>query len=486
MEIKKILIAFTLFIVFASGAQAQQQDVQTIIEEGVALHGEGEFRRAIERYHEALRLDPDNILAIYEISLSYLALNKYENAIKYSTRVIESNHPTLSIGAYAIKSEALSALDRDDEALWLLQNAVRRHEYKYLLQFNLALKLYERGNIDDALVHIRRALELDKTHSSAFLLYAYILNDKELWVHSILAFQMFLLLEPDSRRSRAVFEELLQTMRIDIFDEEEEVERPAIQQQTARTQLNTATVSPDEVPPLCTVDGINRFVVYTTIIRALDSLKAVSESDDLFTVFKTVNRAIIKELDRQNDGSRERISRFWTFFVPFFSHIVHSEHYETFCRYISVSYIAESFEWWHENTEYAEDFVNWFVEGGKEANILYESFDYEHFNIFRDAGNLEDYVDDYNYSDDLSIDEHIDNFFRQRDSLLEFDSDNNIDSETSSRFGLGDDFEFYFDVDFSKVQDDNNQNQFADVQENRLSFFNRLNFLNPLNWFNRQ
>jgi len=111
MEIKKILVAFTLFFAVSVGIQAQQRSAQEIIEEGVALHGEGEFRRAIERYYEALRIDPANILAVYELSLSYLALSNYENAIRYSTRVIVSNHPTLSIGAYAIKSEALSALE---------------------------------------------------------------------------------------------------------------------------------------------------------------------------------------------------------------------------------------------------------------------------------------------------------------------------------------------------------------------------------------
>ena len=362
---KKIAVILVFCIAFLSQTKANE-DVQRLIKEGIELHGEGEYQQAIERYNEALQLDPANILAIYEMSLSYLAMGDYENAIKFSTQVIESDDQTLTIGAYAIKSEALYALDRVDEAIKLLENALERHENEYLLHFNLALKHYRKNNLYHTLFHVRRAIDIDKSHSEAFLLYAYALNDSGLWLSSIFAFQIFLLLEPDSRRSVSAFEELLRTMRISTSSEEG-VERSFIQQPAGRDQSPSGyMISPTEIPPLGIENGINRFLIFSAITVALDSLTAASLDDDLFTVFKTVNREIITLLDAENDGSEERMCKFWTFYVPFFAHIVRSEHYETFCRYISVSYLPESFEWWQDNPEYAENFVLWFSEGDEE------------------------------------------------------------------------------------------------------------------------
>jgi tetratricopeptide (TPR) repeat protein len=363
---RKIFILLAFFIASSSAIEAND-NIQRLIQEGIELHGAGEFQRAIEKYNEVLRIDSTNISAIYEISLSYLALSDYENAIKFSTKVINSNDQTLSVGAYAIKSEALAATDRVDDAIELLERGLERHGNEYLLHFNLALKYYRKNDLDNAITHVRKAIDLDKSHSEAFLLYAHTLNDKEMWVRSILVFQMFLLLEPDTQRSKAAFKELLRTMRIDIPSEA--AEPSFIQQQMMRNPAQTGrTVLPNEIPPLSAENGVNRYQIYNVIVSTLDSLRAEALEDDLFTIFKTVNREIITQLDQQNDGSEGRTGKFWTFYVPFFAQIVKSEHYETFCRYISVSYLSESLEWWNDNPDYAESFVIWFEEGDEIEN----------------------------------------------------------------------------------------------------------------------
>ena len=364
---KKIYLLLTFLITLCLTAKAENPEIERLMQEGIELHSMGEFERAIEKYNEILRIDSTNISAIYEIALSYLALGNYGNAIRYTAKVIHSRDPSLSIGAYAIQSEALAALDRTEEAIALLESVLAIRGSEYLLHFNLALNHYKLNDLENTLIHVQTAIDLDKTHAEAFLLYAYVLNDKELWVRSIFAFQMFLLLKPDDHRSRTAFEELLHIMRITTLGEDE------------------ADVLPNVIPPLNTVDGINRYLIYNTITASLDSLRANSEEDDLFTAFKTVNRNIILLLNEKNDGSVERMSKFWTFYVPFFTRIVESEHYETFARYISVSYFPESFEWWQENPEYAENFVIWFEEGDEyeyEEEYEYYEYRYETYEVF--------------------------------------------------------------------------------------------------------
>lgn len=348
-----LLIASSLFLLYGQNASAEE-----LISEGVELHDEGLFKEAIEKYNEALKLDPKSIHATYELSLSYLALQDYQNASKYSTEVINAKDKQLSTGAYAVKSEALAGMDKVEEAIALLQEGLIKNGDEYLLHFNLALNYYKKGNSETTLQHVKKAIDLDKSHSGAFLLNAYALNDNGLWVQSILSFQMFLLLEPDSKRSKSAFEEMLNTMRVKTA--EEPVQRSFIQQQMTRNRPDIAP-TPDKIPPLTIEEGLNRNFVYHAITTTLDSLKNSPGEKDDFTLFKTVNKEIMKVLIRESKGAKEGV--LWTFYVPFFSHIAESEYYDTFCRYISVSYFPESLEWWQQNPGDAVNFVIWFEKG---------------------------------------------------------------------------------------------------------------------------
>lgn len=350
-------IVSSLLLLYGQSAAAEE-----LIGEGVELHDEGKFKEAIEKYNEALTIDPNSILATYELSLSYLALQDYENASRYSTEVINSDNKQLSSGAYAVKSEALAGMDKVDEAIALLQEGLIKNGDEYLLHFNLALNFYNKTDVGKALEHVKRAIDLDKTHSGAFLLNAHALNDKGLWVQSILSYQMFLLLEPDSKRSKNAFEEMLYLMQI---KKPEEPAAPGsfIQQQMMRNQPDSV-LHTEKIPPLTIEEGLNRNLVYHAITTTLNSLHNSSDEHDGFTLFKTVNREIMHILIRESKGAKEGV--FWTFYIPFFSHIAESEYYDTFCRYISVSYFPESLEWWQENPAEAVNFVIWFEKGDEE------------------------------------------------------------------------------------------------------------------------
>lgn len=355
---KIVLLILLLLIIPSSILFGQAQNVEALINEGIELHDAGEYEEAIDRYNEALEIDSTHMLAVYEISLSYLALRDFENAILYSTQVIESNNEQLSYGAYAVKSESLAEMDKVDEAIELLYEGLEKNGPRYILNFNLALNYYKKGSIDKALEHVKNAIDLDKSHAGAFLLYAYTLKDKGLWVQSLLSFQMFLLLEPDSKRSKNAFIEMLQIMQL--REVAEPVERSFIQQQILKNS-NDNGVSIDKLPPLTIENGLNRNFVYHAITSTKDSLATVSDEVNDFIQFKTVNMEIMKILERESKHSHEGI--FWTFYIPFFSYIAHSEYYDAFCRYISVSYYPESFEWWENNPESALNFIMWFEKG---------------------------------------------------------------------------------------------------------------------------
>jgi len=348
----------SLFIVLSSffTLTAQNNAVQDLIQEGIALHDSTLYRAAIKKFEQALNINPQSEYALYEMSLSYLKLKDYKNASKFSTEVINSNDKELSIGAYAIKSEALAEMDKIDDAIKLLKEGLEKNENNDLLHFNLALNYYKKGDLDRALVQIRKAIEVNKASAGTYLLNAYILSDKKLWVESILSFQMFLLLEPNSWRSKDAFAELLQTLRIKPVTSQP-VERSFIQQQFKKS--GTAEQVTD-IPPLSTVDGLNRNFVYHAITSTLDSLKTAKQ-DSTFVIFKDVNKAVVKILERENTSEKTSIT--WNFYVPFFSKLTESDYYDTYCRYISAAYLPESMEWWNTHPDEAKKFISWFEYG---------------------------------------------------------------------------------------------------------------------------
>lgn len=352
-----VLISF-LIIVSSSTLLAQNISVEELIQEGIELHDAGEYEEAIDRYNEALEIDSTQMLAIYEISLSYLAMKDFENALLYSTQVIESGNEQLSPGAYAVKSQSLAEMNKVDEAIEVLYEGLEKNGDNSILHFNLALNLFIKGDTDKALDHVKIAIDMDKLHSGAFLLYAYALKDKGLWVQSILSFQMFLLLEPDSKRSKNAFAEMLQVMQL------KEVKEPLKRSFVQLQLMNNDSVNvPDKnmLPPLTVENGLNRNLIYDTIKSTKDSLMAASEEVNDYLLFKTVNMEIIKVLDKESIGPKEGI--LWTFYIPFFSRIAHSKYYEAYCRYISVTYYPESLEWWGNNSEDALNFIMWFENG---------------------------------------------------------------------------------------------------------------------------
>lgn len=369
-----IVLFITLGFLKLSAQQAEETlRVQELIKKGVEHHDAREYKNAIEAYNEALKIDSKSMSATYEMALSYLAMRDYKNASVYSTKVINSKDKDLLIGAYGVKSESLAETGKVNEAITLLEKALRELGNNYYLHFNLALNYYKKGDLDMTITHVDNALNLNKSQSGAYLLAAYALNDKEIWVQSILSFQIFLLMEPDSHRSKNAFEEMLQVMHVKKTTEEP-VERSFIQKQLERhSNKDASTKTIKETPPLDVYQDVNRKLVYNAIENTLDSLNTNIEQDSidndstrtlLYNSFKEVTRNIFTVLSEENDGTKK--GSIWNFQVPVITKILNSPYFDTYCRYISVAYFPESLEWWENNQESAAKFVRWFEKGDED------------------------------------------------------------------------------------------------------------------------
>lgn len=325
------IILITVTLTSFSLTAVAQPTSDKLIRKGVSLHDKGRYQDAISYYQQALKANPSSMSATYEMSLSYLHLKDYDNALKYSTKVINANFKPLLVDAYCVKSSALADMNKLPQSIKLLNEALERCGDEYLLHYNLGLLYFKAKDTKLSIYHLQKAIEIDTTHPSAFLLYAYALSDSGRWIQSFMSFQFFLLLEPNTDRSKDAFGEMY-----DIISQK----------------------LPDNSPLLTKEDGVDRQRLYDQLQEILPK---VDDQRFQYAFFEQASRRIFFTLSQLQDDTTKGL--FWDFYVPIYTEILESGYFDTYCRYISVAYFPVSLEWWNNNTEKVDGFISWFEDG---------------------------------------------------------------------------------------------------------------------------
>lgn len=322
----------SVFLSLSIYAQAPTQaSSEKLIRQGVSLHDKGRYSEALDLYKEALKINPNSMSAVYEMSLSYLELKDYTNAIDYSTKVITAGFQPLLVDAYIVKSSALAEMNKIDQSIQLLNDALIRCGDEYLLYFNLGLCHFNKKDNNQAILNLRKAIEIDATRSSAFLLYAYALNDTGRWLQSFYSFHFFLLLEPNTPRSKEAFGEMFDMLMTDIPANDER---------------------------LSSENGVDRRVLYEHIVNN----KPKSEDPLVqYLYFQEASKQIFFLVSQMQNDTQSGLM--WDFFVPTYEEILGSGHFDTYCRYVSVAYFPESLKWWDDHKDEVDNFIEWFEHG---------------------------------------------------------------------------------------------------------------------------
>jgi tetratricopeptide (TPR) repeat protein len=65
-------------------AVAADETEKQLLQQGEILYRQGKFESALPKVQETLKLNPDNVEAIYAMALCYMALEKYQKSLEYS------------------------------------------------------------------------------------------------------------------------------------------------------------------------------------------------------------------------------------------------------------------------------------------------------------------------------------------------------------------------------------------------------------------
>lgn len=329
-----IILTFLPLSLFVNG---QENQFDNLIQQGIALHDNGEFEKAIEKYNEALEINPNSSLANYEISYSYLSLNDYNNAIKFSKKVVDNKNGH-ELHSYIVYGTALDMLGKTKKSIKVYEEALKTYDH-YLLHYNHAISCFNMGDIDKAYESAINGILTNNSHASSHLLLSNIMEQKGSRIKSALPLYFFLLIEPNSPRSKAVYEMLVNKLDYG-------VEKKTDKDIDVKIPLNDSEDSDFGAAEM--MISLSKASNYTEENVGKSEMELFAENNE--SIF-----SVLGELKKKKDEGL-----WWDFYVSFFYDIVQNDHTKAYSYYISQSSgKQEVYDWVQSHREELDNFLNW-------------------------------------------------------------------------------------------------------------------------------
>ncbi|MFL5730998.1 MAG: tetratricopeptide repeat protein [Cytophagaceae bacterium] len=207
------LVLLLPFLCLNLSAQ-NKEEAEKIVEEGVALHDQGQFEAAIAKYDKALELDKDNLTALAEKALTLVSLKKYDESITYCEKAIAKYPGEKQLkSVYVTYGNSLDALKQPDKALKIYDEGIKLYPDFYQLPFNKGITLTGQDKYEEALPCFQKAMMLNPKHASSHNAVGVLMKLKNKRIPSLLANCRFLVLEPEGNRAKNNLQNLRLVMK---------------------------------------------------------------------------------------------------------------------------------------------------------------------------------------------------------------------------------------------------------------------------------
>lgn len=330
-------LKLVIVLAFLSTQLYSQDTVEEYVQEGVVLHDNGEYDKAIETYKKALKINPNSALVNYEIALSYFSKKDYKKSIKHSDKVIDLNDE-LVLQAYLSKGSSLDMMNKTKESIKVFEKAIESTAGHYLLDYNLALNYYKTNKFDKAETNAINALQKNSNHPSSHLMLANIHQQKGNRVQTLLSAHYFLFLEPNSERSLQVLDLIHENMKRGVSKD----------------------VKKDKTINILVSDnGSQRFSAAELMLSLMEASNSSEENSNKSQeeLFEENTKNFFSVLGELNEVETRDI---WnSFYIPFFHDLSKSNNIQTYCKYITQAKNQNSRLWLESNPDMLDQFDKW-------------------------------------------------------------------------------------------------------------------------------
>lgn len=162
ITMKKIVVAAGTVVIDLA------QEIADIHDKAIALHNEGQYKRAIESFREALSKAPDKYYIWANLGRTYFQIKQFEGAIEAYGKAIELKPDDASfysnLGAAYAKIGDMEKARETFEKVATLSTDPERIARSY---YNMAVTFVNLGNISQAVEAFEKTIEANPQHAEA-------------------------------------------------------------------------------------------------------------------------------------------------------------------------------------------------------------------------------------------------------------------------------------------------------------------------------
>ena len=330
----KILLFFFLVIAFKTASAQNADDVRSLIKQGEQLNDEGKYTEAIEKYNQALKIDPENIYADYELAFSLFSSGKGSEGIPYIEKVIKAN-TSLNAGAYDLLGSIYDKDNQTQKAIEAYKEGIKVNPNYQRLYYNLGIVYSRDKQYAEAEKCAIEAIKLDTKHASSQRMYALVTFHQNKRVPALLSLCSFILLEPNTQRSAEAYNNIQHILQGGVLKD--------------ANGSTTIQLSPKDGQETSTLNmGISMIVLsgQTKKLTGMDLLEY-----QLKSIFTLAGQLAEKKTEKDF---------FDKFFVDYFYKLAQSANMPAFARLVSSSANKEEYaKWASDHAKEVADLDSW-------------------------------------------------------------------------------------------------------------------------------
>jgi tetratricopeptide (TPR) repeat protein len=329
---------FSLALLGASFCAIAQDKsaVPDLIKEGVQLNDQGNYAGAIDKYNQALKIDPDNTQANYEMAFSLFASGKGNDGVPYVEKTIKgSASPSLTAASYDLLGSIYDQDHKSDKAIDAYKKGIEVNPKYQRLHYNLGIAYFRNKQYPEAEASAIEAIKLDPKHASSQRMYALVAFHQNKRVPALMAFCNFLMLEPQTARSAEVFGNIQHILQGGVLKDDK--------------GNNTILVSTKDNKEN---GSLNLAISMVTVSAQQKKLAGMDLLEyELKSIFTIAGEQSTKKTDKDF---------FWKFYVDYFYQLSQSGNMPAFTRLISLSANSDTnTKWMSDNEKLVKDLNNW-------------------------------------------------------------------------------------------------------------------------------
>ncbi|MDO3627114.1 tetratricopeptide repeat protein [Mucilaginibacter sp. BT774] len=339
----KNLVTLALTIISLNASAQDKGSVSDLIKEGVQLNDQGKYTEAIAKYDEALKLEPENAQANYEMAFTLVQSGKGNDGIPYIDKAIEkSNSPQLKAACYDMLGSIYDNAHQPQKAIEAYKSGIQINPQYQRLYYNLGLTYFRNKQFAEAEANAIEAIKLDPKHASSLRMYALVTFHQNKRANALMGFCSFLLLNPQSPQAAEAFGNIQHILQGGVLKDV--------------NGKNTILLSPKGDKENESMNLAISMSVLTGQNKKLTGMELLEY--ELKSIFTIAGELSEKKTDK---GFYDK------FFVDYFYNLAKSDNMAAFARLVSLSANKEAnSKWMNEHEEQVKALDGWLANRPRE------------------------------------------------------------------------------------------------------------------------